>query len=420
MRKLLEKYVHKLVSQGLCNSNEPVIGGLDAELTWNKLSTKNNLLEEIINNLSINSILFSKPAEPYASIINYLSTKTEDSTIYPQDCETRTFLHDIPVVVDIKASNIIKALKNRKAVIIPNQGIIAYGTISPEQAFISYSSICFACFVKFFTDYYKNVIMEENNAEQDKIFSNAFDIYNNFINNIKDITLDMGPFDNKKSAIKGLSQAGKLLIDCRLVDSFFGNISYKLNNTIYISQTTSSLDELAGYIDPCPLDNSSCNALTASSELSAHKAILSNSDNLAILHGHPKFSVIMSMLCDDENKCVTYGKCHIKCPKTRVIKDIPIISGEVGTGKYGLSKTLPPAMKNRRGVIVYGHGLFTIGKHDFIDAFNNLLDIEKICIKKYSKSIKNNLILSLIYYSIHYILLTLPVSYNTINCQWGV
>ena len=183
-------------------------------------------------------------------------------------------------------------------------------------------------------------------------------------------------------------QAGKLVVDYRLVDSFFGNISYKLKDKIYISQTTSSLDELAGCIDPCPIDNSSCTALTASSELSAHKDALLNSDNKAILHGHPKFSVIMSMLCDKEEVCNKFGECHIKCPKKRFVKDIPIVPGEVGTGKYGLSNTLPPAIKGNRGAIVYGHGLFTVGKNDFSDAFNNLLKIEKMCIDEYRSTIK--------------------------------
>ena len=58
-----------------------------------------------------------------------------------------------------------------------------------------------------------------------------------------------------------------------MVDSYFGNISYRDGNTIYISQTGSSLDDLAGCIDPCPVDGSTCAAITASSEYSAHRDI---------------------------------------------------------------------------------------------------------------------------------------------------
>jgi ribulose-5-phosphate 4-epimerase/fuculose-1-phosphate aldolase len=171
-------------------------------------------------------------------------------------------------------------------------------------------------------------------------------------------------------------------VEARLVDSFFGNISYRLGQTVFISQTASSLDELGGCIDACPLDGSSCVGLTASSEYSAHADILTRTENRSILHGHPKFSVILSMLCDDPD-CPGRGRCHLECPKARSVKDIPIIPGEVGTGRFGLSRTLPPAIKGRRGAIVYGHGLFTVGRVDFRDAFANLIDIERTCLEEY-------------------------------------
>ena len=169
-----------------------------------------------------------------------------------------------------------------------------------------------------------------------------------------------------------------------MVDSFFGNISYKLNDTIYISQTGSSLDELAGYIDPCPIDNSATVAITASSEFKAHKSIYELTDCSAILHGHPKFSVILSMICD-KSECKSRGKCHVHCPEQRFVAGIPIVPGEVGTGPSGLCNTLPPAMRNHKGVIVYGHGLFTRGNHDFIDAFKTLMTTEKECLELYNQ-----------------------------------
>jgi len=390
MKNLIEKYSNKLVAQGVCDANEPLLGGLDSEIIWNKSSNKIKELKIVTQELNINSILFSKPAEPYLSIINFLTENllTTDNAIFPEDCETRTFLHDIPVIAEFNSQQIVTALKKRKAVIINDKGIVTFGIVSPEQAFISYCSVCFACFVKFFTDYYYNSKAGIENYHQKSIIIKSIQIYNEFLTNYKNpIPLSNGPFLNKEDIIKGIIHAGKLVVDYRLVDSFFGNISFRLDNTILISQTTSSLDELAGNIDPCPMDNSSCVAITASSELSAHKDIYIKSDKKAILHGHPKFSVIMSMLCDF-NHCTTKGNCHLKCPEKRFIGDIPIVPGEVGTGTYGLSKTLPPAMQNRRGAIVYGHGVFTVGQHDFTDAFFNLLDIEKMCMKEYLTVIK--------------------------------
>ncbi len=102
-----------------------------------------------------------------------------------------------------------------------------------------------------------------------------------------------------------MSQAGKQVVADRLVDSFFGNVSYCLNHILYISQTGAALDELDGCIDPVPLDGSTSAGITASSELSAHLEIIARTGCRAILHGHPRFSVILSMDCDpDQNQPV--------------------------------------------------------------------------------------------------------------------
>jgi hypothetical protein len=113
-------------------------------------------------------------------------------------------------------------------------------------------------------------------------------------------------------------------------------------------------------------------------EFTAHRQIVVNTGMKAILHGHPKFSVILSMDCPKED-CDLRGQCHIKCREPRFVADIPIVPGEVGTGPRGLCNTLPPAIQGRRGAIVYGHGLFTVAEDDFNIAFANLLDVERTC-----------------------------------------
>jgi ribulose-5-phosphate 4-epimerase/fuculose-1-phosphate aldolase len=179
-----------------------------------------------------------------------------------------------------------------------------------------------------------------------------------------------------------MCEAGRYTVEYRLVDSFFGNISYLLDDVLYISQTGSSLDELEACIDPCPLDGSSCAAITASSEFTAHREIVTTTGMRAVLHGHPKFAAILSMDCRKQD-CEHAGRCHTSCPEKRFVEDVPIVPGEVGTGRFGLCNTLPPAMAGHRGVIVYGHGLFTVGRHDFTDAFTHLLDIERMCRETY-------------------------------------
>ncbi|MHC4886325.1 MAG: class II aldolase/adducin family protein [Planctomycetota bacterium] len=385
MEELLAKYTDKLVAAGAAPAGTPLYGGLDAELVWNRESEDQGWLTEVMNGLNINTILYAPPSEPYAGIIRFLAKRYGD-TIYPGDCETRTFLHDLPVVSRLEPGPITAALRRRKGVIIPNHGIVTFGTVSPEQAFVTFSSVCFSCFVKFFHDFLVDSRAGRVTPEQQA----AFDAAAGMLEPLPETPpqLMAGPMGSEEDVHKAICEVGRLTVEYGLVDSFFGNISYQREGTLYISQTGSSLDEMAGFIDPVPLDGSSCAGITASSELTAHRVVLETTPNQAVLHGHPKFSVILSMDCDHGPCAIRDAdECHIKCPEARFIGDIPIVPGEVGTGPRGLCNTLPPALQGRRGAIVYGHGVFTVGESDFTPAFANLLDIERLCRDEYFKRI---------------------------------
>lgn len=380
MKELVAKYAAKTIRAGLADN--PLVCGFDDELYWNRESDSIPVLTAVVQGMNINSLLCAEPAEPYRTILGWLARRYPE-TITPSDCETRTFLHDLPVTADFTADAILKRLKKRKSVIIDDKGairVITFGTVSPEQAFVTLSSVCFSCFVLFFSEFLTGLKQGNVSAGQRQAFDRALP----FINRppLPPPELASGPFAGQDQIIGALIEAGKYTVDYGLVDSYFGNISYRRGDTVYISQTGSSLDELAGCIDPCPLDDSSCAGITASSELTAHNEIYLRTDSLAILHGHPRFAVILSMDCDEE-ECQHRGQCHIKCSRQRCIDDIPIVPGEVGTGATGLCNTLPPAMQGNRGAIVWGHGLFTTGAKDFNEAFKNLLDIETMCRRIY-------------------------------------
>lgn len=379
----MKKYSNKLVQQGLCDEGSPLFCCIDAEMYWNRQSSYIPLLEKIISPLNINSLLYAVPAEPYVSIIRHHAHQAiqQGEPLKPEDTESRTFLHDIPASPDYDHTAIIAYLKKRKGLILPDGGIITWGAVSPEQAFIFFSSICFSTYVKFFADYYFDHKLNKATPEQKSLIKKALSIYEQFSSSSHARPTSAGPFLSSEEIITAMAEAGRLTIETRMVDSFFGNISYKKDSDIYISQTGSSMDELEGYIDICPVDGSSSCAITASSEFPSHKSIYALRDMQAILHGHPKFSVIMSLLCDD-TECVNRGSCHIKCTKKRHVEDVPIIPGEVGAGPRGLVNTLPPSLTGR-GSIVYGHGVFTVGQVDFTDAFKNLADIESMCFDQF-------------------------------------
>ncbi len=399
MEQLVNKYAQKLITSGLADKQgifQPLVGGLDDTLVWNRTAPETDILENVFKELNINSLVFLRPKEPYATLLTFLSQKAiaHDHCIEPKDCETRTFLHDLPVIQKFEAKQIVQALKSRKSVIIaPGNkenlpAIIAHGTVSPEQGFVTVSSVCFACFIKFFTDYLEHLRQNICSPEAHAIFDRVI----LFLKPIKTSQPNFisTPFKNENTVYSAIIEAGKQTVEYDLVDSYFGNVSYLWKNTLYISQTGSSLDELQGCIDPVPMDGSSSAGLTASSELSAHMQTLLKTNCKAILHGHPKFSVIMSMDCDPKEKaaCNFVNQCHIKCPKKRFIASTPIVPGEVGTGPMGLCNTLPTALEASGSAIVYGHGLFTTGKQNFSQAFASLIEVETHCRKIYFQTIE--------------------------------
>ena len=387
MIDLIHKYEQKLYQSGLVASGNVLIGALDDACIWNQPHELQADFEYILTQLPINALIFAPPDYPYAHIIDALSANSKQS-ICPQDTESRTFLHELPIIRQWDCNRIVEALSHRKAVIIPHMGVIASGALTPEQAFVVYSSMCFACFVAFFSE-------KIQSACEKSLSTNELDtIYEiiNYSNTLPSALPDLkkGPFQTQNDVYDAIKEAGYYTVYYGLVDSYFGNVSYLLNDNLYISQTASSLEELAGCIDPCPLDGSSCTAITASSEFSAHKQIVLNNQFRAILHGHPRFSVIMSMFCLDRKNCKNKNNCHTHCSGGRKINGIPIIPGEVGCGPYGLVHTLPNAFHESEAVIVYGHGVFTVGEVDFISAFQRLARTETICRENYLKWIQNN------------------------------
>jgi len=401
MDDLFKKYSDKLIHAGLATPdgpNTPLIGGWDRSLTWNRPAPEIPVLHQVFHHLNINSLAYLRPCPPYDRIIGFLAGRARNASgrITPEDCETRTFLHDLPVVDVFDAQVIVQALSQRKTVIIQTRNadgtpldpaIIAPGTITPEQGFVHISSVCFACFVKFFSDYLSLVKTNQTDPEMDTVFRQVLPFLTDAgTGGTAHAALLMpGPFSSEAQVTAAMFQAGKQVVTDRLVDSCFGNVSYCLNDILYISQTGAALDELKGCIDPVPLDGSTSAGMTASSELSAHMEIIDRTGCRAILHGHPRFSVILSMDCDPDQKaaCAFNTRCHTHCPVPRHIGNIPIIAGEVGTGRFGLCHTLPLACETSDTVIVYGHGVFATGDIDFVRAFFHMTEVENLCKRHY-------------------------------------
>ncbi len=394
MIEILKKFTEKLLLQGFTTPKKVSFLACDDRVYSNPESKEApsvlfDSLLKVFDRMNINSLLYATLNEPYHSIIEELLRLEVDSKGYqciiPEDCETRTFFHDIPVIESSDTDSVVKALSERKAAII-RQGpaVVSYGTVSPEQAFVSFSSTCFSTFVKYFHDHlYYIAKCRKEKAAPDSWRLKRFEHIRKYISpHVREMAeLMKGPPDSEETVLAMITEAGALLVAERLVDSYFGNISAYYKDKIYISETAASLDELSGAIDAVPRDGSSSVGITASSELSTHRAVYQNTGYKFILHGHPKFSVIMSMFC--EKDCHLRGRCHKECPEKRYVCGVPVVPGEIGTGPTGIVNTVPQAFFESNTVIVYGHGVFTAGETDFQKPFERIRQIEHSCMKQY-------------------------------------
>jgi ribulose-5-phosphate 4-epimerase/fuculose-1-phosphate aldolase len=242
---------------------------------------------------------------------------------------------------------------------------VAVGAITVEQAFINYSSVFHSTFVKYLQDLLTDGFLLPGEREAFRAFRQGW---------LRPLSADGLAFREtfpqlKDDILAEIETVGRYTVERGLVDSFFGNISARAGELIYISQTAASLDELKGCIDPVPTDNSSTTGITASSELLAHRKIFEQTGARVILHGHPKFAVVMSMLC--ETRECPVKDCWKDCPHVRLLGGTPVVAGEIG------------AIGDTGSAIVYGHGVFTLGREGYHEAFSAMVDVENFCREEY-------------------------------------
>jgi L-fuculose-phosphate aldolase len=174
---------------------------------------------------------------------------------------------------------------------------------------------------------------------------------------------------------QGVAKFGRKLVEHGLVESHFGNISVRVGSKMLITKSGSPLDEISGKsvvevdIDkPSSLDN------IASSEVAVHRAIYKHTPALAVIHAHPPFAVIESLLAE-EDKIVP-----INIEGQYFLHDIPVVRGIAGTPE--LAKSTSDALKDHKGAIVFGHGTFAVGGA-LEEAYFITAQIEHSCKLKY-------------------------------------
>ena len=376
MIRQLEKFIAKIRRDGSCYHDRTALLVRDDQLLKTGPEDLCGSGQELLQRLNIVALVIGEPQIPFHHYYP-LRLAPDVKQIAPLDTETRTFLHDVPLVRKceghIDMAEVAEQLGRRKGVLVEGLGIVAIGPATVEQAYVNFSTVYHALFIGYLLQLLQ---VPPRHDELERLRPLLKRLCSPIPERVEDLL--GGPFVDQGKVRKAIEQTGRRTVDLHLVDSFFGNISCRLNGQVLISQTGASLDELAGHIDSVADDNSSTAGLTASSELPAHRAIYEAGAAAVILHGHPKFTVLMSLLCDHQQCDIK--DCWRDCPHIRYLGDVPVVAGEVGAG--GIAGTLPPVMTKGMAV-VYGHGVFAAGRTDFRQPLRAMIGLENWCRNEY-------------------------------------
>lgn len=379
MRSELLRYVTKLSAEGIAAPGRCALLAADDLIQGAGAADLQAWGAPLLERLGVTALAVVEPSVPFVSfLLARLPLETE--RIVPRDTETRTFLHDIPVLRQsgsaLDLDHVVRLLGQRRGLLVEGIGIVASGAFTIEQAYVNASSLFHALYVKYLLDALTGGL---RGAEETAAFA-AFRRTALREPDAEGLSFRTGPLLEPAEILDEMCRVGRYTVERKLVDSFFGNISCRLGEELYISQTASSLDALEGCIDPIPFALTSTLGLTASSELPAHRRIFELTDARTILHGHPRFAVALSMLCDQQGRC-DVTDCWRDCPQVRLLGNVPVVAGEVGAG--GLAKRVPPVIGAPGRTIVYGHGVFAIGRDGFEEPFRALVETERWCRQEY-------------------------------------
>lgn len=373
--KALTYYVAKLVAEGSSRSDRVALLAQDDRLLASGAAELIVAGRAILQHSDATALCLVEPPWPFADFL--LRRAPQLTTIVPRDSETRTFLHEIPLLRGpFEPARIAAALGSRKGVILEGGILCAGGALSIEQAYVNLSSLWHALTIKYLLDLLSDGFLLPG---EDQVFA-AFRASALAEPCANGLDFHPGPLVAAATIEAEMIRVGRYTVERHLVDSFFGNISCRHGDNVYISATASSLDALSGCIDPIPFTNSTTLGLTASSELAAHQGIYAATDARTILHGHPRFAVALSMLCPQQKDC-PISDCWRDCPQVRWLNGVPIVAGEIGAG--GLARRVPPVMTTSNLAIVYGHGVFASGRQNFAEPFQALVAIERWCRQEY-------------------------------------
>jgi len=307
-------------------------------------------------------------AEPYSIITGYFLDRG-GSEIIPVDSESALYLNRIPV--SEKSGNGRAALLMETGVLITSRGALLIGGKADPLLLLSIA--CFSLFVKFF-----HLILQRKRSglitTGDFETLRRIQMYDfRFIPSCGIVSLPDG-----RELPEIIAAAGRSMVSEKLVDSVFGNLSALDGNRVIITETGSFLDRLEDRLTAVPLYGAAEGEETPSSEVEVHRSIYRNSEFRFIVHGHPLFTVILSL---DE---AGTGD-EMRLPDGLII---PVLEVDDSPERTALCASVPRAIAESGSVVIRGHGMFAARSGGFAPAVQHMKDTENYCREAYFRRLR--------------------------------
>jgi L-fuculose-phosphate aldolase len=166
-------------------------------------------------------------------------------------------------------------------------------------------------------------------------------------------------------------EIGRDLFTRGLVSSHTGNLSIRLGDNLIITRRGSQLGCLKeqDLIETGIYKNDRATPL-ASTELAVHRTIYRITSALAIIHAHPPHSIALSMKVREIVPNSTEGY--------NTIGEVPVLGWGMEVKPGGMADIIAEALKDRRIIMVHGHGTFATGQL-LEEAFNYTTTLEENC-----------------------------------------
>lgn len=139
-----------------------------------------------------------------------------------------------------------------------------------------------------------------------------------------------------------------------LISSHAGNMSARVVDRIYITRKTSMLGKLRQKdVVEFDLGQDHSQVPLASSELVVHTAIYEKTSALAVLHAHPPYATLLSIVEDEIIPVDAEGR--------HLFTKIPVVSPQKPIGSPESAELVSRQLMDYKIVLVRGHGSFARG-----------------------------------------------------------